>query len=125
MTDRESISLWDETLETLKENGKDWENVYWICIGNKRMHKADFERYAKKILYKPWCFGGNTISLNLRLYGLKFMMIRWEYDGAEAWTFLDTEPPSEYTMTKDAKVLFDDLAWDCGWRKDFEKEQEQ
>lgn len=121
MTERDSITLWEETIEALKENGKEWDNVYWICIGDKRMHKADFEKHAKKILYKPWRFGGNTIDLKLRLYGLKFMMIRQEYDGSERWEFLETEPPSEYTMTDDPRTLFEPRAWKY-WRKDFEKE---
>lgn len=125
MTERECITLWEETLEVLKENGKEWDDIYWICVSDKRMYKGDFVKYAQKIHYKPWCFGGNTINLKLRLYGLKFMMIRWEYDGAESWIFLETEPPSEYTMTTDAKVLFDELAWNYGWRKDFEEEKAQ
>ena len=117
MTERDSITLWEETLAALKENGKEWDNVYWICIGDKRMYKSDFEKHAKKILYKPW-----------NLYGLKFMLIRQEYDGSEWWAFLETEPPGEYTMTDDPRTLFAPRAWKYQWKyrcKDFEKENEQ
>lgn len=105
MIGREPISLWEETLAALKENGKEWDDVYWVCIGNKRMYKADFKKYAEEICYRPWLYGGHTINLDLRLYGLKFMMIRNEYDGSEWWSFLETEPPSEYTMTNNKSDL--------------------
>lgn len=121
MTGRDSITLWEETIEALKENEKDWENVYWICIGDKRMFKQDFEEYAKRIHYRPWCFGGNTINLGLRLYGFDFVLYRSEYDGSERWNFMPTQAPSECTMTEDPSVMFDPCAWKY-WRKGFEKE---
>lgn len=105
MTEQDGITLWEETIETLKKHGKDWENVYWVCIGNKRMHKSDFEKHAKDIKYYPLRHGGNMIRDDLRLYGLDFVMYRDFYDGAEWWKLMPTQAPSIYTMANDKNDL--------------------
>lgn len=105
MKEKQPISLWEETLAVLKEHGKDWDNVYWIGVKNFQIYKKDFEQWSKEIVYRPWMYGGNKIDVDLTLYGFDFILIRWEYDGSEGWSFRPNHPPLMYKMADSPEVL--------------------
>lgn len=101
-------SLWEETVSLLKENGKSWGDVECVHIGDRRMRKETFEKYARRIDYDRG-HGLNWIALDLKLYGDDFVVIRQEYDGAEWWEFIPTRAPSKYETTEDPRELLDHL----------------
>lgn len=106
LDDKYLSNLWEETIVGLVNNDKLWDDVCFVGIGDKRMSKEDFKKYAKEINYDAG-YGLNEISLELKLYGSGFVMIREEYDGAEWWRFINTEPPEKYETTNDKYELFD------------------
>lgn len=108
MTERDGISLWEETLDALKKNGKSWGDVTDIRIGDKLMPKDDFEKHAKALVYEPWCYGGNTVSLKLRMYGDGFVLFRQEYDGSEWWELLGTRPVETDEIATEFRDLLDE-----------------
>lgn len=103
-------SLWEETVSLLKKNGKSWGDVECVHIGDKRMCKETFEKYARRIAYDRG-YGLNWIALDLKLYGDDFVVIRQEYDGAEWWEFIPTRAPSKYEPTEDPRELLDHLCF--------------
>lgn len=98
-------NLWEETIHCLDRAGKAWSDIRAIRVSGKRMDKDVFEKHAKTIDYDPG-YGLNAIELSLRLFGDDFIMVRREYDGAEWWEVLDTNPieTDEYADTRDALV---------------------
>lgn len=95
-------SLWEETVSLLKKNGKSWDDVECVHIGDKRMCKETFEKYARRIAYDRG-YGLSWIALDLKLYGDDFVVIRRE--------FIPTRAPSKYEPTEDPRELLDHLCF--------------
>ena len=83
------VNLWKETIETLENNGKTWEDVQLIFGEDFQITKENFEIVAKKTEYDSG-YGSQKIASDLVIMGTGFVMNREEYDGAEWWNFIPT-----------------------------------
>lgn len=88
------ISLLQETVEILNENGKSPADVEWVGLKNGTYYTwEEFEKQADDIRYdSDW--GWPEINMSLVVVGKDFWLERHEYDGAEWWEFktLPTKP---------------------------------
>lgn len=80
-------NFWEETIETLKENGKTWEDVLRIGTKEGYIKKELFKKLAKETNYDNG-YGSSEIADDLIIEGKGFRMIRGEYDGSEWWEFI-------------------------------------
>ncbi len=85
-------NFWNETIEELKENGKEWKDVRWVGTSDTRIELASFKERAN-FNYDSG-FGGDEINLDLLVVGTDWWLERHEYDGSEWWEFksLPLEP---------------------------------
>lgn len=98
------MNLWTETIETLRINGKDWEDV--LRVGTK-------EGYISKDLYKKLSrdtdydngYGASKVAEDLIIEGKGFRMVREEYDGNEWWNFIVFEHLIGSKKLRNIKVL--------------------
>ena len=82
------MNLWRETLETLKDRDKSWDDVEKVGSKDGYISKELFEKLAKKTEYDDG-FGGQEVATDLVIEGKGFIMFREEYDGSEWWRFMD------------------------------------
>lgn len=74
-----------ETLESLKANGKEWNDVKWVGEGKARMSKRKFLKDANFDYDNG--YGTAEISTALVIVGNNWWLERDEYDGKEWWEF--------------------------------------
>lgn len=106
------LNLYEETTAFLREHGKTWEDVWYVVADEDpayntvkgRMPVARFKALAKKIDYDDG-FGGNEISLGLKLVGAGWWMERHEYDGSEWWEFKARPSFGDYEGTEDIRMI--------------------
>lgn len=80
-------NFWEETIETLKENGKTWEDVLRIGTKEGYIKKELFKKLAKETNYDNG-YGSSEIADDLIIEGKGFRLVRGEYDGSEWWEFI-------------------------------------
>lgn len=78
------INLWDETVDELKEHGKEPKDIQFVC-GND-FGLINFEDLAKRTDYDNG-YGGQAIAADLKVVGKDWWLERHEYDGAEWWEY--------------------------------------
>lgn len=106
-------NLFEETEEMLIENGKAWDDVVFIS----NMKEGYFENYheveidvdtfikvAKTIEYDDG-FGGNEISLNLKIVGKNWWLERHEYDGSENWVYKEKPQRPKFKLNEAKSLL--------------------
>lgn len=90
------INFKEETIETLKDNGKSIKDVKWIGrldyyneeTGEDEEVKYDLNYFLEKMDFEyDDGFGGVEIPLDLVIVGDTWWMERYEYDGQECWRF--------------------------------------
>ena len=105
-------NLLKETIEKLNQNNKKEEDV--VCVYckisswddyNDKEYKTTFELFKKyaDFLYDDG-FGGNEISLSLKIIGSDFWLERGEYDGSEWWDY-KTFPNVENAEFVDSEIM--------------------
>ena len=107
-----SINLWEETIEVLKENDLEWEDVYSIGTKEGFTPKEVFRQFAKKYNYDNG-YGIEYVPLGLVIEGKGFRMVREEYDGAEWWKVIKFESSIniyDRISNKDFKMMFRDTS---------------
>lgn len=82
------INLWEETIGTIEDNNRKWDDVTHISGTNFQISKENYERVAKKTYYNSG-FGAPDVAVDLVIYGVGFLMKRGEYDGSEWWEFIE------------------------------------
>lgn len=95
-------NLWEETIKTLSENGKTFDDVLFIQGDDFGITKENFEEVAKKSDYYAG-YGSAKVAGDLVLVGEGWWLERFEYDGAEGWSFKET--PIRINETKEVKRL--------------------
>lgn len=80
------MNLWQETIDTLTEYGKTWNDVVEIRGNKFRISKENFEELAKDTNYDNG-YGSQKIAYDLKIYGANWWLERGEYDGREWWEF--------------------------------------
>jgi len=83
----ELTNLLQETLETLRDNGKTSSDVIWVGSGDgtKAITWDLFAEFAN-VGYDSGC-GGHEINGGLVVVGDDWWLERGEYDGSEWWDF--------------------------------------
>jgi len=113
----ETVNLWDETIECLNENGKEWKDVKSVIVCPRlecryvRITKNSFEEIARSFDYHNG-FGHTEVPESLKLVGEDWWLERGEYDGSEWWEF-KTRPNipderTELTGFKDGEAMVKD-----------------
>ena len=109
------VNLLNETIEILNGHGKTENDVIavlgtiYIDYGNGKEVKTSWENFKKyaDFTYNEG-FGGNEISIDLKIVGKDFWLERGEYDGSEWWEFktMPSIEDKEYIDTeKDVKAM--------------------
>jgi len=78
-------NLLKETIEKLKDNGKDESNVLWVGDDKYKTTWENFKQIAN-VEYDSG-FGGQEIASDLIIMGDTFWLERHEYDGSEWWEY--------------------------------------
>jgi hypothetical protein len=93
------MNLLKETLEVLSDNNKTQTDVLFVTDGKRFSSWKNFIKYADFDYDNG--YGGNEISLHLKIVGHNWWLERGEYDGSEWWEF-KTLPfkPKEETELK-------------------------
>lgn len=100
------MNLWEETLDTLKENNSSWEDVNFISCDGFRIEKNNFKDVAVNTDYDNG-YGKQEIASDLKLYGNNFVMIRLEYEGSEWWEYISTKPDKSLETKTIARLVYD------------------
>ena len=80
------MSLYEETLEALKENNKTFKDVLWIGGEDFEISKENFIELAKISEYDNG-YGYQMVAEDLVVVGNDWWLERGEYDGSEWWDF--------------------------------------
>lgn len=89
------MNLKKETLKILERYGKTPKEVSYVTDGQKYISFDEFLA-AADFNYDNG-YGGNEISLSLKVVGHDFWLERSEYDGSEWWSFKSTpQRPKDY-----------------------------
>ena len=78
-------TLWNETIEDLREHGKTFADVRWIGTRDARIPLDSFRRLADVVYDSD--YGGQRVAADLLVVGDDWWMERHEYDGSEWWEF--------------------------------------
>lgn len=98
------MNLWTETIETLRVNRKEWEDVLRIGTKEGYIEKELFRKLARDTDYDDG-YGASKIAEDLIIEGKGFRMVRGEYDGSEWWDFIVLENFIGNKELKNIKVL--------------------
>ena len=98
------MNLWTETIETLRVNRKEWEDVLRIGTKEGYIDKELFRKLARDTDYDDG-YGASKVAEDLIIEGKGFRMTRGEYDGSEWWNFIRFENFIGNKELKDIKVL--------------------
>ena len=100
------MNLLKETMEFLKENGKEESDVLYCCGDTIEFTWDNFKELADVEYDND--YGGAEVAENLKIVGENFWLERREYDGSEWWDF--KEFPSNNLELKVIKALTIDQA---------------
>lgn len=78
------VNLLEETLNELKEEGLSFDSVSYISMDGYRIDVDTFTDLAAHTNYSN-DYGHQVINNTLCIWGLNWVMFRYEYDGAEWW----------------------------------------
>ena len=96
-------NLWSETIEVLKENGKTWRDVEFVCFDGEDYHCeiGNFETIARNTNYDNG-YGSIKISGILKVVGKDWWLERGEYDGSEWWEYktMPIRPAEKINVTE-------------------------
>lgn len=95
-------NLWEETLKILDENGKTFDDVFFVQGVDFGITRENFGKVAKQTDYYAG-YGSAKVAGDLVLVGEGWWLERFEYDGAEGWCFKET--PIRINETKEVKRL--------------------
>lgn len=122
MSYKPDTNLYDETTQSLKENGKSWKDVKYISMGRDYSFSSDdgenkifsieiedFITYSKNVLYDSG-YGATEINTTLKIVGDDWWLERHEYDGAENWAYKE-KPKEPKEKLNIAKELLNDSAY--------------
>lgn len=98
------MNLWTETIETLRINGEEWEDVIRIGTREGFIKKELFRELARDTNYDDG-YGASKIAEDLIIEGKGFRMVRREYDGSEWWDYIPLENFIGNEELKGIKVL--------------------
>ena len=80
------INFYEETIDFLKDKGKNMDDVVWIGGDNFEMPKGNFIELARKQIYDSG-YGGQEMPTDIKIVGKDFWLERAEYDGSEWWEY--------------------------------------
>ncbi|WP_028124749.1 hypothetical protein [Eremococcus coleocola] len=105
-------NLFKETTRTLEKHGKSFADIKQIHGDHFKISISNFITVATRTNYDDG-FGAQEVASDLTIKGDGFIMVRYEYDGAEGWQYIDTEIDNSLVL-KDITRLsknFDDIGW--------------
>lgn len=105
-------NLYEETINSLKENNKSIDDILWIGCDEFSIPIENFIEVSKRTVYYSG-YGHPEVASDLKIVGNDFLMIRNEYDGSEWWDFISyshNKPTTQFTVDKLAGGMWDGLA---------------
>lgn len=104
-------NLLTETLEVLREHGKQETEISWVgsIDGKRAISWAQFKTIAGDTIYNNG-YGGQEIASDLVIVGPDWWLERQEYDGSEWWEF-QTLPRLAQGHTGFARVNLQHCSW--------------
>ena len=78
-------NLLEETLDILRKNGKEEDRVRWVGNRTTQATWAEFKTAADRTYDNG--YGAAAVAIDLVVVGDGWWLERWEYDGAEAWSY--------------------------------------
>lgn len=63
------VNLWDETIDALREHGKTWNDVLYVCAGDVKV--INFEGVARRTNYDA-DYGSQKVAFDLEVVGATF-----------------------------------------------------
>jgi hypothetical protein len=79
------VNLLQETIIMLSEYNKSEDDVMFVTDG-KHINTWEWFKKNADFLYDDG-YGGNEISMGLKIVGKDWWLSRYEYDGSEWWEF--------------------------------------
>ena len=98
------MNLWTETIETLRTNGKEWEDVLRVGTKEGYISKELYRKLSRETDYDDG-YGAGKVAEDLIIEGKGFRMVREEYDGSEWWNFIVFEHFIGSKKLRNVKVL--------------------
>lgn len=88
------MNLFEDTIESLEENGKTFADVKYITCDTGNINVEDFKTIAKNT---EFCrgYGRQEVAADLMIVGENWILVRLEYDGFEWWEFLNIQSKPE------------------------------
>lgn len=96
------MSLLEETIKTLNENGKTSEDVRFVQSLKCSFSWGEFAALADRAYNSG--YGGNEVLLELVVVGDVWWLERHEYDGAEWWEYKECLKQLAYAVPDDNDV---------------------
>ena len=117
------INLLEETIQFLEKCGKSGGDVLYV-LGKRRDDKdywTDLKFMTSWELFKDIAkntdydngFGGNYISMGLKIVGKTFWLERGEYDGSEWWEYKEFPNLEDYEYTQDENEIKNIIGIEC------------
>lgn len=117
------INLLEETIQCLEKHNKSEKDVTYVL--GKREDETDYWTELKFMtsweLFKEIAnntdydngFGGNYISMGLKIVGKTFWLERGEYDGSEWWEYKEFPNLEDYEYTQDELEIKKIIGIEC------------
>ena len=117
------INLLEETIQCLDKHGKSEKDITYVL--GKRQDEKDYWTELKFMtsweLFKEIAnntdydngFGGNYISMGLKIVGKTFWLERGEYDGSEWWEYKEFPNLEDYEYTQDESEIKKIIGIEC------------
>lgn len=118
MLDMEYRTLWYETIDILKENGKTFDDVVAVCGKQFQITKEEFRKYSNTIYDDG--YGAPEVAEDLLVIGKDFWLERHEYDGSEWWEFKQMPKYEKLPFVKITALTVEQahkngINCSCGW----------
>lgn len=118
MLDMEDKTLWDETIDILKRNGKTFDDVVAVCGEQFQITKEEFRKYSKTTYDDG--YGAPKVAEDLLVIGKDFWLERQEYVGSEWWEFKQIPEYEKLPFVKITALTVDQahengIDCSCGW----------
>ena len=102
------INLLQETIEKLKEHNKTWNDVLWIGGSDFTISIEDFKSLANRKYDDT--YGAPEVAQDLKIVGKDWWLERYEYDGAEGWTYMAL-PIKPLEQKSIQRVITSEIGW--------------
>lgn len=102
------INLLRETIETLVEHNKTWNDVLWIGGSDFTISIEEFKNLANRDYDNG--YGAPAVAQDLIVVGEDWWLERYEYDGAKEWVY-KSYPKKPLEQKSVRRVITSKFGW--------------